>query len=99
MLSDVQQLVRGGGYGYAKVTEDAPTLSSAKERLPIYARVPSTHQELLARFDTISPIDTTVDRVRVTGSIALEELSLLLGDGREGFQVIALPHLSGGSTG
>lgn len=93
VLSDVQQLVRGGGYTYAKVNDQAPRLSALDVRLEVYARIPTTHQELLARFDTVKPIDATAEHVRVTGRIALEELSLLLGNGREGFQVIALPHL------
>lgn len=93
VLSDVQQLVRGGGYNYAKVNERAPRLCAQDVHIEVYARIPATHQELLARFDTVRPIDATPDHVRVTGRIALDELSLLLGNGREGFQVIALPHL------
>lgn len=93
VLSDVQQLVRGGGYTYARVNDHAPRLSVADAHIDVYARIPTTHQELLARFDTVKPIDATAEHVRVTGRIALEELSLLLGNGREGFQVIALPHL------
>ncbi len=94
VLSDVHQLIRGGGYGYAKVNARAPSLSSGEERLHVYARIPATHQELLARFDTVRPVDASSERVRVTGTIALNELALLLGEGRDGFQVIALPHLS-----
>ena len=94
VLSDVQQLIRGGGYGYAKVNAHAPPLSSGEERLHVYARIPATHQELLARFDAVRPIDASPERVRVTGTIALNELAQLLGEGRDGFQVIALPHLS-----
>lgn len=94
VLSDVQQLIRGGGYAYAKVNEHAPRLSQGDERIQVYARIPVTHQELLARFDHIRPLEGTSDAVRVTGTIALNELSCLLGEGREGFQVIALPHLS-----
>lgn len=93
VLSDVQQLVRGGGYTYPKVNESAPRLSVVDAHIDVYARIPTTHQELLARFDRVQPIDATAEYVRVTGRIALEELSLLLGNGRDGFQVIALPHL------
>lgn len=91
VLSDVQQLVRGGGYGYAKVNGHAPGLSSGEERIAVYARIPSTHQELLARFDRVRHMEGTPGSVRITGTIALSELALLLGDGRDGFQVIALP--------
>ncbi|MEO8066326.1 MAG: homoserine dehydrogenase [Flavobacteriales bacterium] len=91
VLSDVQQLVLGGGYGYSKVNEHAPELSSGEELIEVYARIPSTHQELLARFDRVRPIEGTAEFVRVTGTIAVSELALLLGDGRDGFQVIALP--------
>lgn len=97
VLSDVQQLIRGGGYGYAKVNDQAPMLSGGKQRLDVYARIPATHQELLARFDTVRPIDSSKEFVRVTGMIAMDELRTLLGEGRDGFQVIALPHLSGKS--
>lgn len=97
VLSDVQQLIRGGGYGYAKVNEHAPSLSSGEERLEVYARIPTTHQELLAQFDLVRPIDASADHVRLIGTIALAKLSLLLGEGRDGFQVIALPHLSADS--
>ena len=94
VLSDVQQLIRGGGYGYAKVTAQSPALSNGDERIQVYARIPATHQELLARFCAVRPIDASPERVRVTGTITLGELALLLGEGRDGFQVIALPHLS-----
>ncbi len=94
VLSDVQQLIRGGGYAYAKVNERAPRLSRGDERIDVYARIPVTHQELLARFDRIKPLGATTDAIQVTGTIAVNELSALLGNGREGFQVIALPHLS-----
>jgi homoserine dehydrogenase len=94
VLSDVQQLVRGGGYGYGKVNEHAPRISFGDERIDVYARIPVTHQEALARFDMVKTIDASAEHVRVTGRIALEELASLLGNGRDGFQVIALPHLS-----
>lgn len=93
VLSDVQQLCRGGGYGYAKVGPQAPGLAGGGERVQVYARIPATHQELLARFDRVWPADNSGESVRATGLIALEELRSLLGEGREGFQVIALPHL------
>jgi homoserine dehydrogenase len=94
VLSDVQRLIRGGGYAYAKVNERAQRLSFGDERIGVYARIPATHQELLARFDTVRPMDATAGSVRITGTIALAELALLLDEGRDGFQVIALPHLS-----
>lgn len=94
VLSDVQQLVRGGGYAYTKVNVDAPRLAAGQHRIEVYARIPPTHQETLAWFDRVSLIDSTATHVRVTGRIALSELTHVLGDGREGFQVIALPHLS-----
>lgn len=97
VLSDVQQLVRGGGYGYAKVNANAPRLSAGRERIRVYVRLPVTHQELLTRFDAIRPLPGTVECVRATGTIALDDLSTLLGNGRHGFQVIALPHLSADS--
>lgn len=93
VLSDVQQLCRGGGYRYAKVGPQAPALAGGGERLRVYARIPVTHQELLARFDRVWPADGGAGSVQVTGTIALEELRSLLGEGRDGFQVIALPHL------
>lgn len=93
VLSDVQRLVRGQGYAYAKVNANAPEQKNTGERIAVYARVPVTHQEVLARFDTIRPIDSAEGHVRVTGTIAVDELAWLLGDGRDGFQVIALPHL------
>ncbi|MFZ1687571.1 MAG: homoserine dehydrogenase [Flavobacteriales bacterium] len=97
VLSDVQQLIRGGGYGYAKVNAQAPELLSADHHIAVYARIPATHQELLARFNTLRPLDTTADFVQVTGTIALDELRTLIGEGRDGFQVIALPHLAADS--
>jgi homoserine dehydrogenase len=97
VLSDVQQLARGGGYSYPKVNERAPRFSPGHERIEVYARIPSTHQEALASFDSIRSIDSSGMHVRLTGRIALEELGLLLGEGREGFQVVALPHLSADS--
>lgn len=93
VLSDVQQLCRGGGYGYAKVGPQAPVLAGGEERVRVYARIPVTHQELLARFDRVWPAGGGAGSVRVTGLIALEELRSLLGEGRDGFQVIALPHI------
>lgn len=95
VLGDVQQLVSGSGYAYAKVGERAPTLSEGLGPIAVYARLPATHQEALARFDNVRTIDSDADHVRVTGTISLSELGLLLGEGRDGFQVIALPHLSG----
>jgi homoserine dehydrogenase len=94
VLSDVQQLIRGGGYAYSKVSEHAPRLSSGEERIEVYARIPVTHQESLARFDRVRAVGSAPDAVCVVGTIALSELAYLLGNGREGFQVIALPHLS-----
>lgn len=94
VLSDVQQLARGGGYTYARVDERAPRLAAGQDRIDVYARIPSTHQEVLTCFDRIDLIDGTPTSIRVTGRIALDELTRSLGDGREGFQVIALPHLS-----
>lgn len=94
VLGDVQQLVRGGGYAYAKVDEHAPLLSDGRESIAVYARIPATHQETLSYFDEVRVIGVDGEHVRVTGNIALAELALLLGDGREGFQVVALPHLS-----
>lgn len=99
VLSDVQQLVRGQGYAYAKVGPDAPVLANTDERIAVYARIPATHQEVLARFDRIVPVDGDAEHVRVTGTIALEELAWLVGEGRDGFQVIALPHLRGIKSG
>ncbi len=97
VLSDVQQLVRGGGYGYAKVNANAPRLSNGRERIPVYVRLPVTHQELLTRFDAIRPLPGSAECVRATGTIAIDELRALVGEGRHGFQVIALPHLSADS--
>lgn len=94
VLSDVQQLTRGGGYSYSKVHAHAPQLAPGHEVVEVYARIPSTHQELLAWFDRVNLIDASASCVRITGRISLLELGHLLGDGREGFQVIALPHLS-----
>lgn len=92
VLSDVQELVRGGGYAYSKVDGRTPVLSQ-DGCLEVYARIPVTHQELFARFSRVRPIDRSAEFVRVTGTISLDDLALLLGDGRDGFQVIALPHL------
>lgn len=99
VLGDVQQLVRGGGYAYAKVDDHAPQFSDGHEIIAIYARIPATHQEALAHFDELLIIDVNEEHVTVTGSISLSELTLLLGDGRDGFQVVALPHLSGPKQG
>jgi homoserine dehydrogenase len=93
VLSDVQQLTRGGGYAYAKVNHLAPTMSAGQETIAVYARIPATHQEALARFNTLHTVDTEHGRTVVTGEIGLHELRALLGEGREGFQCIALPHL------
>lgn len=94
VLSDVQQLVRGGGYEYAKVNADAPRQVHAPEALAVYARIPATHAEQLARFGDVRLLEPGEGSVRFTGSIASGELHDLLGEGREGFQVILLPHLS-----
>ena len=94
VLSDVQQLVRGGGYMYSKVNGQAPRLAAGQHPIDVYARIPATHQETLGCFDRVSLIDTTTTSIRMTGRIALPELGQLLGDGRDGFQMIALPHLS-----
>lgn len=94
VLSDVQRLVRGGGYAYAKVKPDAPCLSRAGDRIRVYLRIPVTHQEVLARFDVVHKVHAADGHVQVEGLIQLEELRELLGEGREGFQSIVLPHLS-----
>ena len=94
VLSDVQRLVRGGGYAYAKVKPDAPCLSRAGDRIRVYLRIPVTHQEVLARFDEVHKVHAADGHVQVEGLIQLEELRELLGEGREGFQSIVLPHLS-----
>lgn len=93
VLGDVQQLVRGGGYAYAKVDDHAPLLSAGRERIAVYACIPATHQEALSHFDQVRVIDDGGEQVCLTGTLALAELTALIGDGREGFQVIALPHL------
>jgi homoserine dehydrogenase len=93
VLGDVQRLVRGGGYTYAKVNADAPAFSTTGERVHVYLRLPVTHQELLGRFDAVQVVGTTKDCVQVEGTILLEELAGIIGEGREEFQVIALPHL------
>ncbi|MBS1545765.1 MAG: hypothetical protein JSU02_00135, partial [Bacteroidetes bacterium] len=93
VLGDVQRLVRGGGYAYAKVNGRAPLTSEGQDLLPVYLRLPETHQELLRHFDRLCSIEADEGRIRVTGTIALAELADLLGDNRDGFQVIALPHL------
>lgn len=95
VLSDVQRLVRGGGYAYAKVGKDAPVLSDGQERLSIYLRLPEPHQEAIQHFDQLHSIYAGDGHIRITGTIALAELAELLGEGRDGFQVIALPHSSG----
>lgn len=95
VLGDVQRLVRGGGYAYAKVGAGAPALVLTGVSVEVYARVPATHRELLAHFGMVRIIDEGPYGLRITGSIALEELSWLLGGGRDGFQVIVLPHLRG----
>jgi len=87
--------VRGGGYAYAKVGKDAPVLSDGQERLSIYLRLPETHQEAIQHFDQLHSIYAGDGHIRITGTIALAELTELLGEGRDGFQVIALPHSSG----
>lgn len=99
VLSDVQQLLQGGGYAYAKVNVRAPEPSFGDQRILVYARIPATHQELLALFDKVRSLESSADAVRVVGWITLSELSLLLGDGRDGFQVVALPHLSEQNNG
>lgn len=93
VLGDVQRLVRGGGYTYAKVNADAPAFSTNGERVHVYLRLPVTHQELLGRFDAVQVVGTTEDCVQVEGIILLDELAGIIGEGREEFQVIALPHL------
>jgi homoserine dehydrogenase len=93
VLSDVHALARGGGYGYAKVNAAAPRLSLGQEAIEVYAQIPATHQEVLAQFITAEVIGTTPEHIRVNGRITLEGLAQVLGEGREGFQVIALPHL------
>lgn len=93
VLGDVQRLLREQGYTYGKVRPDAPELRNAGNTIEVYARIPATHQEVLARFHSVRPLDGDRDQVRVTGTIDLEELGWLLGEGRDGFQVIALPHL------
>lgn len=93
VLGDVQRLVRGGGYGYAKVNERAPLLSDGQDLLPVYLRLPETHQEALQHFHCLRSVEAGQGWIRVTGTIVLAELTDLLGDGRDGFQVIALPHL------
>ena len=98
VLGDVQRLTRGGGYAYGKVTGSAPVLANDGEHIAVYARIPS-HQERPARFSTVWTTGTDGDAVRVTGTIALNELVRLLGEGRDGLQVVALPHLSGRNTG
>ncbi|MEO8734447.1 MAG: hypothetical protein ABI373_08955, partial [Flavobacteriales bacterium] len=90
-----QQLIRGGGYAYAKVDDRAPLLSDGREIISVYARIPATHQEALSHFDEVRVMDVDQEHVCVMGNIRLSELALMLGDGRDGFQVIALPHLSG----
>ncbi len=95
VLGDVQQLVRGGGYAYSKVNDRAPLLSDGREMIAVYARIPATHQEALSHFDEVRVVDVDQEHVCVMGNIRLSELALMLGDGRDGFQVIALPHLSG----
>lgn len=94
VLSDVQQLVRGGGYEYAKVGPDAPRQVNAPETLPVYARIPATHAEQLARFNAVRLLEPADGAVRCTATITGAELHDLLGEGRDGFQVILLPHLS-----
>lgn len=91
VLSDVQRLVRGGGYAYAKVNDEAPALSRFGDRVHVYLRLPVTHQELLGRFDTVRTVGATPTSVQVEGLIQLDELAGLVGDGRDEFQVIALP--------
>ncbi|HMZ49786.1 MAG TPA: hypothetical protein PLP28_12470, partial [Flavobacteriales bacterium] len=96
---------RGGGqlpffathpvFGYAKVGTGAPVLSDGQERLSIYLRLPETHQEAIQHFDQLHSIYAGDGHIRITGTIALAELAELLGEGRDGFQVIALPHSSG----
>jgi homoserine dehydrogenase len=95
VLGDVQRLVRGGGYAYGKVNDRAPLLSDGQDLLPVYLRLPETHQEVLQHFDHLRSVEAGQGWIRVTGTIVLAELADLLGDGRDGFQVIALPHLRG----
>lgn len=95
VLGDVQRLLCGGGYGYAKVGADAPQLAEGNELLPVYLRLPETHQEALQHFERLHGIETREGQVRATGTIALAELAELLGNGRDDFQVIVLPHLRG----
>lgn len=94
VLGDVQRLVQGGAYSYAKVGPDAPGLVRAGERINVYLRLPVTHQEVLARFDRVRHVGATHNAVQVEGSILLEELVSIVGDGRDDFQVIALPDLA-----
>ncbi|MBL7952548.1 MAG: homoserine dehydrogenase [Flavobacteriales bacterium] len=93
VLSDVQRLVQGGAYAYEKVNEHAPGSNLSGKRLNIYLRLPVTHQEVLARFDTVKTVGLNDTSLQVEGMIALEELAGIIGEGRDGFQVIALPHL------
>ncbi|MBL7963630.1 MAG: homoserine dehydrogenase [Flavobacteriales bacterium] len=93
VLGDVQRLVQGGGYGYAKVNDESPRLAVDPAPIGIYARIPLTHQHELARFSSIRSVDRTGGDLQVVGSIALRTLHEMLGEGREGFQVIGLPHL------
>lgn len=93
VLADVQRLVHGGGYGYAKVGGSAPLLARQGAPIAVYARIPNTHQELIAGFTTVRTAEYLGQSIRVVGTIAPEELAGLVGEGREGFQVIGLPHL------
>jgi homoserine dehydrogenase len=93
VLSDVQRLVHGGAYSYGRVNEQAPRLSNGNERIRVYLRLPVTHQESLAGFDGFRTVGNTERCLMVEGVIALNALADIIGEGRDGFQVIALPHL------
>lgn len=98
VLGDVQRLIRGGGYGYAKVNERAPVWATGRGGVHVYLRLPETHQELLHHFACVRTVGRTKDAVQVEGKIPLKELSEIIGEGRDGFQVIALPHLRGANS-